>query len=71
MVVAGTLPDALAAAARGAHGYRFVSARGVESTRSYGEMQTAALRVAGSLPPRWGCGAAISPPSSSAIPNRF
>jgi fatty-acyl-CoA synthase len=49
MTVARTLPDALAAAARGTHGYRFVAARGAESTRSYAEMQTAALRVAGSL----------------------
>ena len=49
MDVATTLPKALAAAARGDHGYRFVGARGVESRRSYAEMQTAALRVAGSI----------------------
>jgi fatty-acyl-CoA synthase len=49
MDVAITLPQALAAAARGDKGYRFVGARGVETRRSYADMQTAALRVAGSL----------------------
>jgi len=49
MEVASTLPQALAAAARGAHGYRFVGARGAESRRSYAEIRGGALRVAGSL----------------------
>jgi fatty-acyl-CoA synthase len=49
MRIASTLPEALAAAALGDHGYRFVGARGAESTRSYADMQAAALGVAGSL----------------------
>jgi len=49
MDVAATLPEALAAASRGPHGYRFVGARGVESRKSYADMYVEALRVAGSL----------------------
>ena len=49
MGVAGTLPEALAAAARSPHGYRFVGARGVECHKSYAEIYAGALRVAGSL----------------------
>ena len=49
MDVATTLPEALAAAARGDHGYRFIGARGVETRKSYAEMFVAARRVAGSL----------------------
>ncbi len=49
MQVAPTLPEALAAAARGDHGYRFVSPRGAETVRSYADMYAGALRVAGSL----------------------
>jgi fatty-acyl-CoA synthase len=52
MQVARTLREALAVAARGDHGYRFVGARGAESTRSYADIQAAALRVAGSLDAR-------------------
>ena len=44
-----TLPEALAAAARSSHGYRFVGARGVEYHKSYADMYAGALRVAGSL----------------------
>ena len=44
-----TIPEALAAAARSDHGYRFVGARGVESRKSYAEMYASALRVAGSF----------------------
>ena len=46
---ARTLPDMLAAAARGARGYRFVGARGAESSASYAAIHAAARRVAGSL----------------------
>ena len=49
MQVASSLPLALAAAARGDHGYRFVGTRGAESMRSYAEMHAGARRVAGSL----------------------
>jgi fatty-acyl-CoA synthase len=49
MHVPSTLPDALADAARGTHGYRFVGVRGADTTRSYADIQAAALRVAGSL----------------------
>ncbi len=49
MRVVNTLSRALAAAARGDHGYRFVGARGVETRRSYAQMHEASLRVAGSL----------------------
>ncbi len=49
MRVASTLPQALAAAARGIHGYRFVQARGVESYKSHADMHAAARRVAGAL----------------------
>jgi len=49
MGVACTVSDALAAAARSAHGYRFIGARGVECRKSYAEMYEGALRVAGSL----------------------
>jgi len=49
MDIARTIPDALAAAARGAHGYRFVGARGAESRTPYADIHAAALRVAGSL----------------------
>ena len=49
MDVARTIPEALAAAARSSHGYRFVGARGAESRKSYGEMYESALRVAGSF----------------------
>ena len=44
-----TIPEALAAAARSTHGYRFVGARGVESRKLYAEMFDSALRVAGSF----------------------
>ena len=49
MDAAITLPDALAAAARGDRGYRFVGARGVETRRTYSDLYAAALVVAGSL----------------------
>ena len=49
MGLACTIPEALAAAARGTHGYRFVGARGVESRKSYAGMFDSALRVAGSF----------------------
>ena len=49
MGVALTLPEALAAAARSPHGYRFVGARGVEYHKTYTEMYAGALRVAGSF----------------------
>ena len=49
MSAATTLPAALAAAARGSHGYRFVGARGAETRRSYADMHVAALRVAGAF----------------------
>ena len=52
MGVARTVSDALAAAARSAHGYRFIGARGVECHKSYAEMYEGALRVAGSLTAR-------------------
>jgi fatty-acyl-CoA synthase len=44
-----TLPQALAAAARGEHGYRFIGARGVESRASYAEIHRTSLGVAASL----------------------
>jgi fatty-acyl-CoA synthase len=43
-----TLPDMLAQAARGEHGYRFVSSRG-ETVRSYAEIHERALRLANAL----------------------
>ena len=49
MVVATTLPDALAAAARSSKGYRFTRAGAGETLRSYADVYDAALRVAGSL----------------------
>jgi fatty-acyl-CoA synthase len=49
MEVAQTLPEALAAAAGGSRGYRFVGARGAESSTPYAGIHAAALRVAGSL----------------------
>ena len=44
-----TLPEALATAARGAHGYRFIGPRGAETGRSYADIHAASLRVAASL----------------------
>lgn len=49
MDVDTTLPQALAAAARGDHGYRFIGARGVESRVSFADIHAAARRVAGSF----------------------
>jgi fatty-acyl-CoA synthase len=44
-----TLPQALSAAARGDHGYRFLASRGVESRASYAHIYDAARRAAGAL----------------------
>ena len=44
-----TLPHALAAAARGDHGYRFIGVRGVESRKSYADVYGKSLSVAGAL----------------------
>jgi len=49
MDVPSTISDALAAAARGTHGYRFVGARGDEFRQPYADIFAAALRVASSL----------------------
>ncbi len=43
-----TLPEMLAEASRGEHGYRFVSSRG-ETVRSYAEIHDRALRLASAL----------------------
>ena len=49
MTLGTTLPEALAAAARGVHGYRVVGARGTDVRRSYADIHAASLRAAASL----------------------